>query len=65
MSEFNARALGAADLVRALRAAGSRTVSEETVAADVAAGAPVNADGTVDIFRYAAWVAKSENGHAT
>ena len=43
-----------------------RTISEETVAADIAAGAPANADGTVDIFLYAAWVLSKENSrHAS
>ena len=66
MSEYNARALKPEELVRALKAAGSRTISEETVAADVAAGAPANADGTVDIFLYAAWVLSRENSrHAS
>ena len=66
MSEYNARALKPEELVRALKAAGSRTISEETVAADIAAGAPANADGTVDIFLYAAWVLAKENGrHAS
>ena len=62
MSERNARALSVEDLARALKAAGSRTATAETVAADLAAGAPVNEDGTVDIFRYAAWVLREVNG---
>ena len=66
MSEYNARALMPEDLVRALKAARSRTISEETVAADIAAGAPANADGTVDIFLYAAWGLSKENSrHAS
>ena len=66
MSEYNARALKPEELVRALKAAGSRTISEETIAADIAAGAPANADGTVDIFLYAAWVLSKENSrHAS
>ena len=66
MSEYNAHALKPEELIRALKAAGSRTISEETVAADIAAGAPANADGTVDIFLYAAWVLAKENGrHAS
>ena len=63
MSEYNAHALKPEELVRALKAAGSRTISEETVAADIAAGAPANADGTADIFLYAAWVLREENRH--
>ena len=66
MSEYNAHALKLEELIRALKAAGSRTISEETVAADIAAGAPANADGTVDIFLYAAWVLSKENSrHAS
>lgn len=66
MSEYNAHALKPEELVHALKAAGSRTISEETVAADIAAGAPANADGTVDIFLYAAWVLSKENSrHAS
>lgn len=64
MPEYNARALRPAEIVRALKAAGSRTITEETVVADIAAGAPANPDGTVDVFKYAAWILKTENGHA-
>ena len=59
----DARALKAADLVAALKAAGSRTITEETVAADIADGAPSNPDGTVDMLKYAAWILMKENGH--
>ena len=41
-----------------MRRAGSRSLTLERLEADVAAGAPVNADGTVDILKYIAWVAK-------
>jgi len=61
MSEYNARALKVEELVRALRAAGSRTITEETVSADIGDGAPANEDGTMDIFKYAAWILKKEN----
>ncbi len=59
----DARALKIADLVAALKAAGSRTITEETVAADLAGGAPSNPDGTVDMLKYAAWILMKENGH--
>ena len=39
----DARALKVSELVTALKAAGSRTITEETVAADLASGAPANA----------------------
>ena len=50
-------------LVRLLRNAGSATISAETLEADVAAGAPVNADGTMSLVEYAAWLCK-EDDHA-
>lgn len=46
------------ELVLALSRSGSRTVSAETLEADIAAGAPVNEDGTVDMIAYAAWILK-------
>ena len=46
------------NFVTAMRRAGSRTLTLERLESDVAAGAPVNADGTVDILKYIAWVAK-------
>lgn len=41
-----------------LRQAGSRTVSAETLAAAFAEGAPRNADGTINLIEFAAWLAK-------
>ena len=46
------------EIVLVLRRAGSRTVSLDKLEADIAAGAPVNADGTVNILKYIAWIAK-------
>ena len=46
------------NFVTAMRRAGSRTLTLERLEADVAAGAPVNADGTVNVLKYIAWVAK-------
>lgn len=45
-------------LVRLLKQTGCRAVSEETLAADIEAGAPVNPDGTFNLVNYAAWLAK-------
>ena len=45
-------------LVRLLKQAGSRTISAETLAADIEAGAPKNPDGTVNLIHYAAWLAR-------
>ncbi|MGN0847888.1 MAG: hypothetical protein ACI4RA_10960, partial [Kiritimatiellia bacterium] len=38
--------------------AGSRTISQEQLEADIAAGAPVNEDGSMNIIAYAAWILK-------
>ena len=46
------------NFVTAMRRAGSRTITLERLEADIASGAPVNADGTVDILKYIAWIAK-------
>lgn len=46
------------DFVTAMRRSGSRTLTLERLEADIAAGAPVNADGTLDILRYVAWIAR-------
>ena len=58
MPENNREHIAKADFVTAMRRAGSRTLTLERLDADIAAGAPVNADGTVDILKYVAWVAK-------
>lgn len=46
------------NFVTAMRRSGSRTLTLERLEADIASGAPVNADGTVDILKYVAWIAK-------
>ena len=46
------------NFVTAMRRSGSRTLTLERLEADIAAGAPVNADGTMDILKYVAWIAK-------
>ena len=43
-------------LVRLLTAAGQPSITAAQVEADLAAGAPTNADGTVNIVHYAAWL---------
>ena len=46
------------DVVRLLRASGSRHASAERVRADIDAGAPTNVDGTVNLVHYGAWLAR-------
>ena len=49
---LNPAALRPADAAKALG------ISEDMLRADIAAGAPTNADGTVNLMHYAAWLNK-------
>lgn len=51
-------ALTPAQTAKILAAAGQRRITEATIRADLDAGAPVNADGTVNLVHYAAWLVK-------
>lgn len=51
-------AMSVADAARLLTAVGGQMVTVEMLAADVAAGAPTNADGTLNLVSYAAWLVK-------
>jgi hypothetical protein len=52
----NPAALTTAQLLEVLAAAGHRGTAED-IAADVAAGAPTNPDGTLHLVHYTAWIA--------
>ena len=52
----NPKSLTKEEVVTILKRAGSRTVSLEGIESDIAAGAPVNEDGRMDILAYAAWI---------
>lgn len=51
-------AMPIADLARLLTAAGGRAITAAMIEADVESGAPTNADGTMNVVHYAAWLAK-------
>jgi hypothetical protein len=51
-------ALSPEELARLLTAAGGRPVTAEMIAEDHADGAPANADGTISLVNYAAWLAR-------
>lgn len=53
---LNPTRLAISDVVRALRAAGSSQVTVESMMADIEAGAPTNADDTINLVHYAAWL---------
>jgi hypothetical protein len=46
------------DLARILTTLGAMPVSVEMLQADIAAGAPTNPDGTVNLVHYASWLVK-------
>lgn len=58
--KINPAALSLADLARVLAAAGGQAVDVAALQADVAAGAPRNADGTVNLVHYVAWLVVME-----
>ncbi len=60
----NPMALTLHDMARLLSAAGERAITVAMLEADVAAGAPVNGDGTMNMVQYAAWLAR-EDGDMT
>ena len=55
-------ALPLADAARLLSAAGGQRVTVEMLEADVAAGAPTNPDGTLNLVHYCAWLVKEAAG---
>jgi hypothetical protein len=58
MSRLNPGALPVADAARVLSRLGGKAVTEAMIRADVDAGAPTNADGTLNLVHYAAWLVK-------
>ena len=52
-------ALGVEDVARLLTRAGNKPVTMDMLNADIAAGAPVNADGTINIIQYGAWLVRA------
>ena len=53
---LNPQALRLEDLARILSASGPRPVTLEMLEADIDDGAPVNADGTMNLVEYARWL---------
>ncbi|MDD5599126.1 MAG: hypothetical protein PHV82_14360 [Victivallaceae bacterium] len=63
-SPIKLTALSISDLVKLLKRSGSRTASEEMVRDDVANGALINSDGTFNLIKYAAYLAKDTDDAA-
>ncbi len=51
-------ALTVAQAAKVLSAAGGGRITGEMLGADIEAGAPVNADGTMNLVHYAAWLVR-------
>ena len=58
MTKYDINALKVEDLVQFLKSVGSSAASREAIEADIAAGCPVNPDGTISLLRYAAWLVR-------
>ena len=58
MSRLNPAALGVADAARVLSRIGGKPVTDAMLRADIDAGAPTNANGTINLVHYAAWLVK-------
>jgi hypothetical protein len=56
-------ALTVADLAKLLTRVNGQPVPVSMIEADLAAGAPANADGTINLVHYAAWHAREVAGH--
>ena len=51
-------AMTAEQAAKVLSATGGRRITEEMIRTDIDAGAPVNADGTLNLVHYTAWLVK-------
>lgn len=58
MSRLNPSALAVPDAARLLSRLGGKPVTEAMLRADLDAGAPTNADGSINLVHYAAWLVK-------
>ena len=55
---LNPQALSPEDAARVLSASGWKPVTVEMIRDDIDDGAPVNADGTINVILYAAWIVR-------
>jgi len=57
-NQLKITALSIDDAAKLLVHSGSRYASTDNIRKDIAAGAPANPDGTVNLITYAAWLIK-------
>ncbi|MGE0609949.1 MAG: hypothetical protein AB7O62_22860 [Pirellulales bacterium] len=55
---LNPTALAVGDAAKLLAKVDGTPINEELLRGDVAAGAPANANGTINLVHYAAWLVK-------
>ena len=60
-ARLNPQALTPAAAAQLLSKAGCRPVTAEQVESDIVAGAPTNADGTLSLVAYCAWLSQERN----
>jgi len=63
VSGLNPSALTLVDAARLLAKISGQTITVAMLQADIASGAPTNANGTLNLVHYAAWLVK-EMGHS-
>ena len=56
-------ALALANAARLLTAVAGKQITEAEICADLDAGAPANADGTINLVHYTAWLVKEAASH--
>ncbi len=57
-AKLDPMALSLDDAARLLAAVGGVRITREMLETDIAAGAPANPDGTINLVHYAAWLVK-------
>ena len=57
-AKLDPAALSVADAARVLSAAIGQRIAAEMIEADIAAGAPLNEDGSINLVRYTAWLVR-------
>ncbi len=58
----NPASLSVEEMARLLSAGGQKKVTPQEIHTDIAAGAPVNPDGRMNLVHYAAWLAQQVQG---
>ena len=61
--QLNPLALSRENLVTLLKKAGFRDMTAEMLQEDIDSGVPVNADGTISLIKYMAWLIREVNGN--